>query len=60
MLCAGLSVDEVLGQRYQVLDGPETDAVTVQELWLAVHEGREITVELVRALHFVRSINASE
>lgn len=36
------------GQRYAVLEGPETDAETVQELWLAVVENREITVELVR------------
>ena len=45
---AGLTRDEVIGQRYTVLEGPETDAATVQELWLAVHENREITVELVR------------
>jgi hypothetical protein len=37
-----------MSQRYRVLDGPETDASTVQQLWLAVHDGREITVELVR------------
>lgn len=46
---AGLSRDEVIGQRYTVLDGLETDAETVQQLWLAVVENREITVELVRS-----------
>lgn len=40
--------DEVVGHHYTVLEGPETDVATVQELWLAVHENREITVELVR------------
>ena len=44
---AGLRREEVLSQRYRVLDGPETDASTVQQLWLAVHDSREITVELV-------------
>ncbi len=46
---AGLRREEVLLQRYRVLDGPETDASTVQQLWLAVHDSREITVELVCA-----------
>ena len=49
---SGLSRDEVIEQRYAVLEGPETDAETVQELWLAVGENREITVELVRPCDF--------
>jgi len=48
-ILAGLRREEVLSQRYRVLDGPETDASTVQQLWLAVHDSREITVELVCA-----------
>ena len=46
-MTAGLRREDVMSQRYRVLDGPETDASTVQQLWLAVHDGREITVELV-------------
>ena len=45
-----------MSQRYRVLDGPETDASTVQQLWLAVHDGREITVELVRPVTCIWSI----
>lgn len=47
-----------MGQRYAVLDGPETDAETVQELWLAVVENREITVELVRPRALARSLSS--
>ena len=46
-----------MSQRYRVLDGPETDAATVQQLWLAVHDSCEITVELVctsRPMHAQR------
>ena len=45
---AGLSRDEVIGQQYTVLGGPETDAAVVQELWAAVQDNRGSTVELVR------------
>ncbi|KAL4431058.1 hypothetical protein ABPG75_006314 [Micractinium tetrahymenae] len=43
----GYSRSEVIGRNCRFLQGPKTDPATVQRLATALHEGREITVELL-------------
>nr|AML76900.1 putative LOV domain-containing protein [Ettlia oleoabundans] len=43
----GYSRKEVIGRNCRFLQGPRTDPATVQRLATALHEGREVTVELL-------------